>query len=245
MWVTPPGDRPGTFNHLLLVGRDFVAIWVQPCCNQEYRLSALNLMHAQGLTPSAPPRRRPPGIYRDRVRFRVRSTGRARENNDLRLMAIGLSPSFSVRIVDGWRGRRNGEPTSPWHIPQWFHRPRGFGLQVDDMYQLVSISIEPPTHPITPTPVRKIVILPTVGLSLVVRLYGKRTLICGISDTIHRLETWASLRVSRCRLRTTTSIRGLLVVASKSGLKSTRGAELSIVRDVLRMSITEPRIWDL
>jgi hypothetical protein len=39
--------------------------------------------------------------------------------------------------------------------------------------------------------------------------------------------------------------RELLDGASKSGLKSTSGTELSIVRDVLRMSITEPRIWDL
>lgn len=53
-----------------------------------------------------------------------------------------------------------------------------------------------------------------------------------------------SLRISR-RCLIMSAARELLDVASKSGLKSTSGAELSIVRDVLRMSITEPRIWDL
>ena len=46
----------------------------------------------------------------------------------------------------------------------------------------------------------------------------------------------------RC-LRISTT-REVLDAVSTSGLKSTGGEDLSIVRDVLRMSITESKIWD-
>ena len=104
--------------------------------------------------------------------FRVRWTCHAGENDDLRFVAIGLPSPLSVRVVDRWRGRGNGESPPPWYIPQWFHGTRGFGLQVDGVYEFIPIGVQPPTYPVTPTPIRAIIILPTVELPRMVRLYG-------------------------------------------------------------------------
>jgi hypothetical protein len=103
-------------------------------------------------------------------------------------VAIGLPSSFSVRVVDSWRGGSSGESTSPWYIPQWFHRARGFRLQVDGVYEFVPISIQPPTYAVAPTPIHAIVILPTVELPGMVRLYGDGTLIYNTSNIIRGLD---------------------------------------------------------
>ena len=97
--------------------------------------------------------------------LRVRRTGHARENDGFRFVAIGLPSSFSVRVVDSRRGGGGGESTSSRYIPQRFHRTRRFRLQVDAVYEFVPISIQSPTHAVTPTPVHAVVFLPTVELS--------------------------------------------------------------------------------
>ena len=104
-------------------------------------------------------------------------------------MAIGFPSSFSVRVVDSWRGRSDGKSTPPWDIPQRFYRARGFGFQVDGVYEFVSISIQPPTYAVAPTPVPTIVILPTVELSGMVGLNGDGTLIYNTSEMIHWVES--------------------------------------------------------
>jgi len=146
--------------------------------------------------------------------FRVRRTGHARENDGFRFVGIGLPSSFSVRVVDSWRGGGNGESPSPWCVPQWFHRTRGFWFQAYIVDKLIPVSIQSPTYPITPTPVRTVVILPTVELPRMIRLYGDGALSYDTSNIIRGLDKVGILtnlsspsddvsnpRTSRCRLR--------------------------------------------
>ena len=116
--------------------------------------------------------------------FRVRGAGHARENDDFGFMGISLPSPFSVRVVDGRRGRGNGKSPSPWYIPQWFHRTRGFWFQADAVHEFIPISIQPPAYPVTPTPVHAVVILPTVELPRMVRLYGDGTLSYGVLNMV-------------------------------------------------------------
>jgi hypothetical protein len=69
------------------------------------------------LTPSTPPGGWPSRIHRDRMWFRVRCIGHTRENDCFGFVAIGLSPSFPVRVVDSWGGGDGRESTSPGYIP--------------------------------------------------------------------------------------------------------------------------------
>jgi len=120
--------------------------------------------------------------------FRVRRTGHTRENDGFRFVGIGLPSSFSVRVVDSWRGGGNGESPSPWYVPQWFHRTRRFWFQADVVYKLVPVGIQSPTYPVTPTPVRAVVILPTVELPRMVRLYRDGPLSYDTSSIIRGLD---------------------------------------------------------
>jgi len=125
--------------------------------------------------------------------FRVRGAGHTRENNDFGFVEISLPSSFPVRVVDSRRGRGNWESPSPWYIPQWFHRTRGFWFQADVVYKFVPISIQPPTYPVTPASVRAVVILPTVELPRMVRLYGDGALSYDASNTIRGLDNLGAL----------------------------------------------------
>jgi len=116
--------------------------------------------------------------------LRVRGTGHTRENDGFRFVGIGLPPSLSIRVFDSWRGGGYWESPSPWYVPQWFHRTWGFWFQADVVYELVPVSIQPPTYPVAPTPVCAVVILPTIELPRVVRLYGGGALSYDTSNII-------------------------------------------------------------
>ena len=56
------------------------------------------------------------------------------------------------------------------------------------MDELVPISIQPPAYAVTPTPVHAIVVLPTVELPRMVRLYGDGALSYNTSNIMRGLD---------------------------------------------------------